>query len=642
MKNISCKKIVALITIIMIGGYLAHHFRSYITFIQKDSLLSHIDPRIFRMGDEVTWGMYLDVAALQRSLLRDYGQQIKHYWKKATIKFVPVSEFQAVLDEEDSGASTIPKMTFYFRKEYCPTLKKNFLIFEKFSVNYAFLWATMYHAYPKPGDTTNAGFIEEARTAIAESEKLFQEDYLGRIETIGAEIRKGYPNCRYTETEIKALFAFSFPCIFMNQFILSGVDNLPLNERQEHWEALGYRDMMSHNSWLYVYVEYFYSEGWWYFFFQTIKYRLWLAGMYLMIVVCFLNLIRRDAALVVREELYKLGITMNRRMIWRIVLSNWRFFVLPTRDAKMRPIIAAACEAVYQRQQDRMLRTQANLIWKRCYDLQNRPSLEGDYRIVSGASRKADLDKRQKALVRLLAGEQHLRQRQAQPAQVAKSTAEDHLAKAKRSEPAQSNREKALDLVRELLPERAAVALETLSVEKLERLALVITMIKKWHPQAVKKLLERNSLSVVLTKSRLLDATLAGDRTIVLEELGLAEKKVTRSKDIIIAKYATMLRGTSVLIIGGGRTEGKRRELLEAIADLGATDCRILSTDDRGKIRDAIEAGQELVVFIATDNSHGTRALLDAERVPYLTVNRLNRDRFLRELIVQYQKTQSV
>lgn len=598
---------------------------------------------------------HLDVKLLTRDVLNEFQDPLNRIWKfnPPVIKLLDLADNKPcddIIDRADT--ETFPKLYFYYK------VVNGFKIIKDIRLNPAFAFST------------HCGYLNKEETAkiveIIGKEELFSAadpEFLRRViienSSFVTERNKFTRDMHlaYDQTELDSLSSYagaasvialagmkSMESGFNNIDLLRFDNNLEMREMFQN-NLIAFRNMADdiNMNWTSAYFwqvhTLFHQQVVWY----NLKYKTTILCLLLCLAFLFLQVVRRDAALVVREELYKLGITMNRRMIWRIILSNWRFLILPARDEKMRPIIAKACERVHWQQEDKALRGQAETVWQRCRGLTDHCSLEGEYRIASGRSKGANLEKRRRALVQLLQGEQRLRQRKEKLATlVGADVSQKTVRKEKRTEPAQGNRDRILELVRELIPDGVAVALDGLSVEKLERLARIINMIDGWHPAAVKTLLERNNLGTTLdTKSKLLAAVNAGDRTIALKELGLLEKKVSKPKEIVIAEYDGMLRGISVLIIGGGRTEGKKRELYGAIADLGGADCRVISTDDRRKILDAVESGQELVVFIATDNSHGTRALLDKERVPYLTINKLNRDRFTRELIVQYQKTLS-
>jgi len=608
-----------------------------------------LDPRRIILGDKCLLQNKFSVNELERSLVKNLHLQMSSTWKNYQIGFKPISKYpgSAIIA---NNYEYFPNLIFYYDDIYDGPKKFRFI--KEMQANISYLWYLVKGPSAAGADgsiTIPKSFLKDVPGIAKKLSNDFQSNVVGNEENIKTAYRT-YPDCPYSPNELRSLMSYCNVYLNSTQAVIAGLEIFDRDEQERQRALKIFRDRIELAScnWPSIYGEYLQQEHGVYFTLDTLRIRLGIYIALAILIFSLLHMVRRDAALVVHKKLRELGVTMNRRMIWRIVLTNWKLFFFPASDAKMLPILNRACEAVHFRQESRTLREQADAVWYRCRDLDGRGELQGDYRAASGRTKDGKLEHRHKALFRLLEGEQRLRQLALKWSKTIATPAEDTspLKKPKREEPAQSNHARALEFARGLIPVDVEVELARLSPLKLERLGIVLSMIRPWHPLAVETFLAGNNLDAKLdAKSLLLKAALAGDKTIFLEELELAEKKVEAQEETPAPNDEHLLEGYKVVIVGGHRTVAKRALLTEIIESMGGKVISVVNTDLDDQLKDAIRGfaanEKRLAIYVGTTAAHSSGEILDSKGIKKVIVESLNQKRFKDQLKKQFQKAQS-
>jgi len=551
------------------------------------------------------------------------------------------------------------KVTFYYEKIFDPQSGQMLRIVRDFTANTNFLFTYDSDCFNEDKlrmiDYNGASILESVKSFIFHPYSPEKEGDLSEQKIYFTFIEMS-PKVAYSPAELESLRSFwcVMACLqmFIRDFNIVGEAAFPKSREEKRAKADDefIKEIKSNSlGFIYAYKDYFYAKHKW----EVIQWNLRRKSPMLVFgslaVLVFLYLARKDFEQLLKEELYRQGITLKRSMVFRVILLNWKFVLFPYSAKEMRPEVEKICQQISWRLADEALRNQANDLWNSAKQFGDHGHLLGHYRIASGKAKKSSMECRERELLELAREVQKMRLRQAKVESTTKAipnVAEPiHRPKREKIQKQDISQQLLEDLLPLLPPpllesaelcDKLMARLTALKIRKLDKLLFTLMTIRKFGDKVVIALLGRNDLEFLLTDSRFYRAIRADDKQIIFEELDLEEKIVSVAEEIAISDHADLLRDQEVYIFGGYKAEVQKPKLMDAAKELGAKSCQVLSITETSKVKDVIASlsGKDcLVILLATDNKHITKWLLDSKHINYLPVNSLNKKRFQLEII---------
>ncbi|MBP6943250.1 MAG: hypothetical protein KBB55_04390, partial [Candidatus Buchananbacteria bacterium] len=350
-----------------------------------------------------------------------------------------------------------------------------------------------------------------------------------------------------------------------------------------------------------------------------------LAWLVLMVTILVL-VVRRDAALIVREELRSRGVTMNWWLLTRVTLSNWRFLIWPAAEPKMRQHIANQCEAIRMRRVHQVLRQQASDLWAKLQSEFEVSSIEPLYRIAINPQEPEG--KRERSLMAMIETyHRWCKWQQTTPVPVSKTSDTPRQRSVTKVDRHDELRQAILSYTASL-----PVGSESWSMVKLQNLLMALATIKhQFGRPGVDVLCQHQNLEVLLdNRSMLMQAIRTDDRQIIGELLGLSSRHRQAEREVA-RPLPLVLSGKRLVIVASDRITSTKPRLEEAAYELGAKSVEFINSDNCGQVKRAT-GPETLVVLIRSGIGHAVSDSLKSQGIKPIVVNRGSATRFKQQV----------
>jgi len=119
-------------------------------------------------------------------------------------------------------------------------------------------------------------------------------------------------------------------------------------------------------SWSLAYMDYFLAHHYNYIVEQNYKKQVKFVVLIILglplIALFIIHLIRRNLYSIIKERLYQSGITKTKSLVWRLMITNWRFLLLPLKTKEIEFHIAKLCSQIKNKLCNEAIKSEADKI----------------------------------------------------------------------------------------------------------------------------------------------------------------------------------------------------------------------------------------------------------------------------------------
>ncbi len=444
----------------------------------------------------------------------------------------------------------------------------------------------------------------------------------------------------YTRSELEMMKSFAGAIYMLSLIILNTKDASKIIAPSVYKDIKTQFDATEGN-WILNYTTYYLAVDK-----RTLQLKNWgylftFIALTIFILVLIFHLLRPNLYSLIRKELARSGVTLTLSLTLKLMLTNWRFLLLPVKSKKTQQKIQSVCQKIRDRRISLTIAKNAAEIWNKMKDklsVNRYRILKSKYRIASKESiRGVSLEDRRGALMDLIDAWHDIRDAK----QVAQEKKYPHEGPQKIALPGscedkRSIKEITVDRTKKLMPPGAKLDFDKFSVNQLNRLNYALLTLNNIHPLAVNRFLKSDNIAGMLTEnSKFMKAVLTGDKIIISGLLSLPSANAYISKTDV-AKYDDLFAKSKIIVVGSGKILNKKNLLTEALHEAGAQNVTYFDPfEELGKIEDSAKKSQDRVVFLqyTPASSHKAQDILIANRAFTINFHHLNKGMFQKEII---------
>ncbi len=424
--------------------------------------------------------------------------------------------------------------------------------------------------------------------------------------------------CAFNDDELEALISYAGAIALAADLILAPMlDSDPIKTKIQQ------ENQNIRSSWMFAYTTAFIEQHYWYVWLVSWRSRLIFAGMLAVLGLLFGHLVRRDTGVIVREELKSRGVSARRRDIWRVILGNWRLWIFPASETRIRARISEQCEAIRLRRFNARLHKEARRLNWALKDHLGNSSVKRLLAVMTNHQQSEG--KRERSLSELeglLCRYETLKRRRQQSSSSVIATDDRPLLRQK-GEVGRYHAE-ALESVAVFLGQDPDAQIAALSTKKLENLRQALSLMRATDGKAGVERLLRHSRFIELldTRSPLMQAVRAGDgqccSQLLSHDYGHDFDQSELSEDEVGSSF---ISGKRLILIGGDQIVNAIKRLESVGYELGATKVECISADQTVRLRKTA-TNDAVFVLIKAGISHKVTEILVSQGIQPIVISK--------------------
>ncbi|PID52108.1 MAG: hypothetical protein CR972_03730 [Candidatus Moraniibacteriota bacterium] len=357
----------------------------------------------------------------------------------------------------------------------------------------------------------------------------------------------------------------------------------------------------------------------------------------------FRYIVQRDLWYVLHSEFRNHGLTIDMRLFWRVTFVHWRMILNPPSEDVMRLTIQKMCEKIKEELDRKKMCTNANKIWK---DIMTHVdisvSMVGTLRHYYDCATNpmSDIDYAWRNLNLLESKLRNIRNRQKMQENQLAEDVYTTREKPKRKKAHRKDRELVRE-VKKLLPVDCDMELDSWSNNNLLCFMRALMTLSDMHPEAVSRLINRSDLkNLMMRRNPFMNAIETTNQKIIFDRLNIDID--CERQDSVEKSFSQYLPSDlRVVIVGYGTAVSRKRDLENAVQDLGCETCEFIDAAQKKRVKSLVQSMKSnpniLVVLTVSHMKHSVSAMFQPVMSQVIYTHSLSVSKFKKQILEGYQ-----